>query len=73
MWKHARLTRKSPSDRGQDSCRDVGELTPLTERIVPVDYDPIWPRLFERDAARVRVVLGSQVLRLEHTASTSVP
>jgi GrpB-like predicted nucleotidyltransferase (UPF0157 family) len=51
----------------------VGELKPLTERIVLVDYDPEWPRLFERDAARVRAILGSQVLRLEHTGSTSVP
>jgi GrpB-like predicted nucleotidyltransferase (UPF0157 family) len=50
----------------------VGELKPLTERIVLVDYDPEWPRLFEREAARVRAILGSQVLRLEHTGSTSV-
>jgi GrpB-like predicted nucleotidyltransferase (UPF0157 family) len=51
----------------------VGELKPLTERIVLVDYDPEWPRLFESEAARVRAILGSQVLRLEHTGSTSVP
>jgi GrpB-like predicted nucleotidyltransferase (UPF0157 family) len=42
-------------------------------RIVLADYDPQWPRLFEREAARVRAVLGPQVLRLEHTGSTSVP
>ena len=51
----------------------VGELKPLTERIALVDYDPAWPRLFEREAARIRAILGSQVLRLEHTGSTSVP
>ena len=51
----------------------VGELKPLMERIVLVDYDPEWRRLFEGEAARVRAVLGSQVLRLEHTGSTSVP
>ncbi len=51
----------------------VGELKPLTERIVLVDYDLEWPRSFEREAARVRAILGSQVLRLEHTGSTSVP
>ncbi len=51
----------------------VGDLKPLTDRIVLVEYDPEWPHLFEREAARVRAILGTQVLRLEHTGSTSVP
>src|SRR5262245_44643805 len=37
------------------------------------EYDPEWPRLFEREARRIRGVLGERVLRLEHAGSTSVP
>jgi GrpB-like predicted nucleotidyltransferase (UPF0157 family) len=36
-------------------------------------YDPSWPVLYEREAARVRGQLGETVVRLEHIGSTSVP
>lgn len=42
-------------------------------RILIVDYDPQWPALFEREAARLRGVLGGGALRIEHAGSTSVP
>jgi GrpB-like predicted nucleotidyltransferase (UPF0157 family) len=42
-------------------------------RIEIVDYDPQWPELFRREADRIRAALGSRVLALEHTGSTSVP
>ena len=42
-------------------------------RIILVEYDPAWPALFEREATRVRAVLGAQVRLLEHVGSTSVP
>jgi len=51
----------------------VGELTPLVGRIQIVDYDPEWPRLFEREAKRVQDTLGNRVLLIEHVGSTSVP
>ena len=51
----------------------VGELAPLTAPIELRDYDPRWPELFEREAARVRSILGDQVRQLEHVGSTSVP
>ncbi|MGH3192783.1 MAG: GrpB family protein [Streptosporangiaceae bacterium] len=38
-----------------------------------VDYDPGWPGLCEREAARIRSALGDRVLLLEHIGSTSVP
>jgi len=38
-----------------------------------VDYDPEWPELFAREAERIRSVLASQALRIEHVGSTSVP
>ena len=42
-------------------------------RILIADYDSQWPQLFEREAERIRAVLGWRVLRIEHTGSTSVP
>lgn len=41
--------------------------------IVIADYDPEWPRRFEREAARIRGALGPAALRVEHIGSTSVP
>jgi GrpB-like predicted nucleotidyltransferase (UPF0157 family) len=34
---------------------------------------PDWPRLFDREADRLRSVLGNEALRIEHVGSTSVP
>ncbi|MEU4803762.1 GrpB family protein [Actinosynnema sp. NPDC023587] len=45
----------------------------LDGRVVVVEYDPAWPGLFEREAARVRAALGGVVVALEHVGSTSVP
>ncbi len=42
-------------------------------RISIVDYDSRWPNLFEREAARIRSVLGASALTIEHAGSTSVP
>lgn len=50
----------------------VGEIDPPV-RIVLADYDPAWPELFAREAARIRAALGDRVLLLEHVGSTSVP
>jgi GrpB-like predicted nucleotidyltransferase (UPF0157 family) len=52
---------------------NVGELRPRNAPIELVEYDPEWPRLFEREAVRVRAVLGERALRMEHAGSTSVP
>lgn len=51
----------------------VGGARPLTAPIEIRDYDPAWPALYEREAARIRSTLGERVLRLEHVGSTSVP
>src|SRR5271165_4167774 len=36
-------------------------------------YNPLWPELFLREAARIRTALGPRALRVEHVGSTSVP
>ena len=51
----------------------IGKLRPYAQRVEVFDYDPAWPALFEREAERVRSVLGARALRLEHAGSTSVP
>ncbi len=45
----------------------------VASRILIADYDPRWPELFDREADRIRSVLGSRALRIEHVGSTSVP
>ena len=45
----------------------------MSSQILIVDYDPLWPELFRREADRLRSLLGRLALRIEHTGSTSVP
>jgi len=51
----------------------VGELTPHNAPILLEAYAPEWPRLFAREADRIRAVLDEVALRVEHVGSTSVP
>jgi GrpB-like predicted nucleotidyltransferase (UPF0157 family) len=50
-----------------------GPPPPLQAPIELCDYDPAWPQLYQREAARIRSALGGRVVRLEHVGSTSVP
>jgi len=38
-----------------------------------VDYDPAWPKKFEKHARVIAGALGQSALRVEHIGSTSVP
>ena len=51
----------------------VGDAKPSSGPIVLVAYDAEWPRLFAREAERVRCALGDRARVLEHAGSTSVP
>lgn len=51
----------------------VGELKPHNAIIRLDEYNPCWPKLFERESKRIRSVLGSKVIQLGHVGSTSVP
>jgi len=53
--------------------RTVGELTPLAQRVVIVDYDPHWPDLFQREAEKIQAALGPRAMQIEHIGSTAVP
>ena len=69
----AEVTPYVPLTEEQIRAAQVGELVPLVAPIQIVDYDPEWPRLYEREAERVQSALGDRVLFLEHVGSTSVP
>ena len=70
----------SPAERGDSTpmteeylrAITVGEPVPLAGRILIVDYDPRWPELFQREAARIRAALGDGALQVEHIGSTAV-
>jgi GrpB-like predicted nucleotidyltransferase (UPF0157 family) len=64
---------RPPLTEEQIRTHTIGELNPLSCRILIADYDPHWPALFEREADRIRVALGRKALQIEHTGSTSVP
>jgi GrpB-like predicted nucleotidyltransferase (UPF0157 family) len=67
------LNNPAPLTEERIRAYTVGELTPLSSRILIVDYDPQWPDLFRREAERIRTVLGNRGLAIEHVGSTSVP
>lgn len=51
----------------------IGPPEVLNSTIYLAPYDPEWPRLFEREAVRIRAALGDRGLLVEHAGSTSVP
>ncbi len=67
------LHNRAPSTEEEIREFTIGELKPVSGPILIVDYDPRWPELFAREAERIRSVLGSRALRIEHVGSTSVP
>ena len=51
----------------------IGDVTPHNATITLAEYDPSWPDDFEREAARIRALLGDAAILIEHAGSTSVP
>jgi GrpB-like predicted nucleotidyltransferase (UPF0157 family) len=45
----------------------------LNAPVLLAEYDSEWPRLFEREAKRIRGALGERALVVEHAGSTAVP
>ena len=64
------------TDAASDEQPGVERLQPrevLNARVYLAPYDAEWPRLFEREAARIRSALGERALLVEHVGSTSIP
>ena len=51
----------------------IGDLAEHNATIHLAEYDPEWPLLYEREAARISAALGPKALQVEHAGSTSVP
>lgn len=64
---------KQPTPEEEIRAYTIGELKRHDAPVTLVDYDPQWPRLYEREERRIRAALGDKVIRIEHTGSTSVP
>lgn len=45
----------------------------ITKPIEVVPYDSTWPKIFEKEAASIRHVLGENCINVYHIGSTSVP
>ncbi|MCH8987871.1 MAG: GrpB family protein [Chloroflexi bacterium] len=45
----------------------------MPEPIIIVDYNPEWPREYEKTAARIFGTIGDKVVAVEHIGSTAVP
>ena len=65
--------RQGPKTEEDIRAAWVVEQPKLAGKVQLADYDPDWPRLFQREADRIRRVLGERVVQLEHVGSTSVP
>ena len=69
----------NPSEEGKRITEDqltqitIGEVKPHDAPITLVEYDPAWPRLYAREAQRIRSVLALRALQVDHIGSTSVP
>jgi GrpB-like predicted nucleotidyltransferase (UPF0157 family) len=51
----------------------IGPPEVLNAQIHLVPYDQAWPRLYQREAARIRGALDTRALLVDHVGSTSVP
>jgi GrpB-like predicted nucleotidyltransferase (UPF0157 family) len=60
-------------DEQQLRAITLGELKPYAVKVVVEDYNPDWPTWYEADRAAITAALGSTVLAVAHTGSTSVP
>lgn len=67
------LPNRAPSTDEEIRKFTIGELDSQSGPIRIVDYDPLWPEQFAREAERIRRALGNRALQIEHVGSTSVP
>lgn len=60
------------------SQNDFGNIQPVqsnkrTKKIEVKSYDPVWPKTFEQEAAKIKDALGGNCIAIHHIGSTSVP
>ncbi|ADL07127.1 GrpB family protein [Thermosediminibacter oceani] len=42
-------------------------------KVVVTDYNPMWPAMFEAEAAKIKEIFGDELIAIHHIGSTSVP
>jgi len=67
-----RLTERIESTPEEIEAAYIGGRPPSAPVTIE-EYDPAWPDLFAREAARIRSILGDTVRSIEHVGSTAVP
>jgi GrpB-like predicted nucleotidyltransferase (UPF0157 family) len=45
----------------------------ILRTIVVVPYNPLWPKMFEEEAAKISAIFGSELISIHHIGSTSIP
>jgi hypothetical protein len=55
-------SKRAPSTDEEIRAHTIGELKTLAAPVLLVEYDPEWPELYQREAARIRSALGSRTL-----------
>jgi GrpB-like predicted nucleotidyltransferase (UPF0157 family) len=68
------MSDRKPMTAAEIESMVVGDASLRHEGTIELaGYDPQWPKLFEREAVRIRRAVGDEVRLLEHVGSTSVP
>lgn len=44
-----------------------------TGQVIIVDYDPLWPQMYEEERARISDAIGEYLIDIQHVGSTSIP
>ena len=64
---------REPATEAERRAAWIGEPTRADGPIHLADYDPAWPALYEREAARIRSLLGDRSGCSNMSGSTSIP
>ena len=56
-----------------NNMRPTYDITRKFRPVIVTDYKTEWPSEFKKIATHLRLILGSEILRIDHIGSTSVP
>jgi GrpB-like predicted nucleotidyltransferase (UPF0157 family) len=64
---------RAPTTKTDLDAVTIGGARPHGGPVHLAEYDPVWPMLFAKEAARIAHLLGETAVLIEHVGSTSVP
>lgn len=59
--------------RNMEAASTTDERSSQSDEVVVVEYNPLWPTLFEEEKARILSLINPWVARVEHIGSTAIP